>query len=67
MGKIRLAKREVQRVKLERSKSSAEALLPTLPNRLQRAMELAQEKGASSWLNTLPLDEFGFTLYKGSF
>ena len=62
-----LAKREVQRVKLERSKSSAEALLSTLPNRLQRAMELAQEKGASSWLNTLPLDEFGFTLHKGSF
>ena len=62
-----LAKREVQRVKLERSKSSAEALLPTLPNRLQHAMELAQEKGASSWLNTLPLDEFGFTLHKGSF
>ena len=30
-------------------------------------MDLAQEKGASSWLTTLPLEEFGFTLHKGAF
>ena len=36
-------------------------------NTLQRAMDLAQEKGASSWLTTLPLEEFGFTLHKGAF
>ena len=34
---------------------------------LQRAMDLAQEKGASSWLTSLPLEEFGFTLHKGAF
>lgn len=28
---------------------------------LQRAMDLAQEKGASSWLRSLPLEEFGFS------
>ena len=34
---------------------------------LQRAMELASEKGASSWLTALPLAEFGFSLHKGAF
>jgi hypothetical protein len=33
----------------------------------QRAMELAQEKGASIWLTTLPLQEHNFTLHKGPF
>ena len=31
------------------------------------AMDLASEKGASSWLTTLPIEEFGFTLHKGAF
>ena len=30
-------------------------------------MDLAQEKGASSWLTTLPLKEFNFALHKGAF
>ena len=30
-------------------------------------MDLAQEKGASSWLTSLPLEEFGLTLHKGAF
>ena len=30
-------------------------------------MTLAQEKGASSWLTTLPINEFGFALHKGAF
>ena len=30
-------------------------------------MDLAQEKGASNWLTTLPIDENGFTLHKGAF
>ena len=30
-------------------------------------MDLAQEKGASSWLTSLPLEEFRFTLRKGAF
>ena len=34
---------------------------------LQRAMELAQEKGSSSWLTSLSLEEFGFILHKGAF
>ena len=34
---------------------------------MQRALLLAQEKGASNWLTALPLDEFNFTLHKGAF
>ncbi len=30
-------------------------------------MELAQERGASSWLTTIPIAEHGFCLHKGAF
>ena len=30
-------------------------------------MDLAREKGASSWLTSLPIEEFGFALHKGAF
>ena len=30
-------------------------------------VDLAQEKGASTWLTSLPLEEFGFSLHKGAF
>ena len=34
---------------------------------LKKATELAQEKGASIWLCSLPLNEHGFSLHKGAF
>ena len=30
-------------------------------------MELASKKGASNWLTTFPIEEFGFSLHKGAF
>ena len=30
-------------------------------------MDLSQEKGASSWLTALPVEDFGFVLHKGAF
>ena len=30
-------------------------------------MDLAQEKDASNWLTSLPIQEFGFALHKGAF
>ena len=44
--------------------SSASNLRPQLANSTQRSMDLAQEKGASNWLTTLPIDANGFTLHK---
>ncbi len=43
------------------------ALNPRLDDTLRRAVDLASEKGASSWLTSLPLSGFGFTLHKGAF
>ena len=38
-----------------------------LSGSLRRAMDLAQERGASTWLTTQPVQEFGFTLHKSAF
>ena len=36
-------------------------------SQLARVVTLASEKGASSWLTALPIDEHGFALHKGAF
>ena len=42
-------------------------LAPQLPHDLRHAVEIAKEKGTSSWLTTLPIEEHGFALHKGAF
>ena len=42
-------------------------LKASLSSPLQKAMELAMEKGASSWLTVLPLEEHHFALHKQAF
>ena len=61
------AKLSAQRLQCDSAKEAAMSLRDTVSCLLQRAMDLAQEKGASSWLTSLPLEEFGFTLHKGAF
>ena len=34
---------------------------------MKLAVDLAKEKGASSWFTVLPIEEFGFSLHKGAF
>ena len=46
---------------------AANAVRSRLPPERQLAIDLAQEKGASSWLSVLPLEEHGFHLHKTSF
>lgn len=41
--------------------------LPDPEEGTAKAVEQAKEKGASSWLSTLPLEDQGFTLNKGEF
>ncbi len=60
-------KKDVRRLNNHENKSKATELNQLLPDTLQRAMDLASEKGASSWLTALPLSEHGFTLHKGAF
>ena len=61
------AKAEVRRLKQQRQAATATQLRARLPRHLQRAMELGSEKGASSWLSALPIEEHGFALHKGAF
>ena len=61
------AKSEAHKLNRDNAKDLATALRGTLSCTLQRAMDHAHEKGASSWLTSLPLEEFGFTLHKGAF
>ncbi len=61
------AKAKIHTLKQQQSIQAANHLKETLLNSLKRAMDLAEEKGASCWLTTLPLEEFGFSLHKGAF
>ena len=47
--------------------AEAEALFNQLPPAQQRLLECTREKGASSWVTTLPIDEQGFLLHKRAF
>ena len=53
----------------QRGDQSSEAadLKSCLPLNLQRAVDLASEKGASSWVTALPLSSHGLVLHKGMF
>ena len=61
------AKGEVHRMKREQSTQAAEILKQSLSTSLKRSVDSAQEKGASVWLTSLPIQEFGFTLHKHAF
>ena len=61
------AKQSVRQQRSQESKSVAAHIKSALSDSLRHAVELAQEKGASSWLTSHPLDEFGFSLSKWSF
>ena len=57
-------------IKLERRKLGKEAatqLRKSLSPTLQKSMDLNMEKGASSWLTVLPLQEHRFALHKQAF
>ena len=48
-------------------KTSATSLTDSLSETSKRAMAISTEKGASSWLCTLPIDDHGLALHKGAF
>ena len=61
------AKTDVHKLRREQARQASEHLKVRLPHSLKWSMDLAQEKGASSWLTALPIEEFGFALHKGAF
>ena len=57
----------IQSEKYAKQKQAAKSLQRQLPVSLQRRRELSQEKGASTWLMALPIDNHGFALHKAAF
>lgn len=62
-----IARSEVHKLRQQQSTQQSESLKVNASDAMKRAMDLASEKGASSWLTTLPIEEFGFALHKGAF
>ena len=50
-----------------RRSTEADEISGLLPDSMRRAVDLAKEKGSSTWLTVLPLAEHGFTLHKRAF
>ena len=61
------AKKETVKQHKHRHSAVAAELEDSLPNNMKRALQVSSEKGASSWLATLPIAEHGFALHKGAF
>ena len=61
------AKEAIKERRRSRLKDKAIHLRDSLLLSLQLAMDLAREKGASTWLTVLPIEEHGFTLHKQAF
>ena len=61
------AKAEIQSLRRQQATQALENLKSDLPEVLKRSVELASERGASSWLSALPISDFGFKLHKGAF
>ena len=61
------AKAQVRRENRERTSTQATETRQCLPGSLQRAIDFASEKGASTWLTALPLMDHGFALHKRGF
>ena len=63
----RLAKSDVVASKRQAQEGKAVSVCDTLPADLKRIVSLSGDKGASSWLSALPVEEHGFALHKGAF
>ena len=48
-------------------KQQAKNLLPKLPAQLQHYVQLSRQKGASLWLTSAPIQQYGYTLHKSDF
>ena len=63
----RLAKSDVVASKRQAQEGKAVSVCDALPADLKCIVSLSGDKGASSWLSALPVEEHGFALHKGAF
>ena len=61
------AKKEIKLRRRQLSDEAGAQLRDSLPPSLKKSMDLNMEKGASSWLTVLPLEEHRFALHKQAF
>ena len=61
------ARADICRERRQQVTLEADSLRDDLTPTLQRAMNLARERGSSSWLTSLPIKEHGFCLHKSAF
>ena len=59
--------KNVQSRKNEKFKSLSDQIKAEVPEHIQRLLILSSEKGASTWLSSLPLRDYGFRLNKQQF
>ena len=58
---------EAHKLRREQARQASKQQKESLPHSLKQSMDLAQEKSASSWLTSLPIEEFDYSLHKGAF
>ena len=58
---------ELMSAKAARIKEKIDAVHDNLPEDAQRFMEQSQDRGASSWVNAIPIEEEGFNVNKQEF
>ena len=67
VDKLHEVKMEITKDRNRRYEDTKRGLLTKLPDQGRLMLELASEKGASSWLTALPIKEFGYLLNKQQF
>ena len=66
-GDMRQIKVNLRQKRVSCESERAKQITQQLPEPLRYTVQLASEKGASSWLTALPVQEHGFSLHKGTF
>ena len=64
---MKKVKSNIRAERLAAQKESLQVISTNCSPKLQRCIELGSEKGSSSWLTVLPLEDYGFHLSKGDF
>ena len=64
---MRESRNSLKSEKWQRQKDDLQNLKEVLSASQQRSLSLAGEKGASTWLTALPIENMGFTLHKRAF
>ena len=64
---VAAAIKEVRATKIQKQEEQLKEVMDLVGNKMKRILELSQEKGAGSWLTTVPTKSLGFSLNKQEF